>query len=392
MTTVTSLVDIGSTNSFTITVSNIALTEDGKSYTIPSWPLPQALINQGAPTNLKGLIDLVGSNNVTISYSGQLIGTVGKYNCSCNYDLNASIYYNASDQLAAGPTALWGTGGHTDRITINTAYVNIGAILPHNSPYSISSIRANQYNTSGCKSCIQDPSFAEVKMNIKAQVKVNLDAYCITMGTNNIHGDICFTYYKQKISDGNVGMDAQTTAYLTDADSGYCPRRFPGDQLDIFYTQPFIMDQKDYELCACNMPAYEYNEFKSSVIGTNPELGQFNAQCLFTPCYNSVFKPAALKECPTPNCINIVSMNGSTVDGPLTVNQDIEGCSNVEVINPAPQGPIPSPPAQETFLQKYGWLILLAICALVLMLLVVGGGYAAYQYSQTSSSTDTSER
>ena len=387
MTTVTSLVDIGSTNSFTITVSNIALTEDGKSYTIPLWPVPQALINQGAPTSLAGLFDLVGSNNIEISYSGQLIGTVGKYNCSCNYDLNATIYY-AGPNVLAGPTALWGTGGDTSRVTINTPYVSIGTILPHTAPYSIESARANQYNTAGCKSCGQDPSFAEVRMNVKIQVKVNLDAYCITWGSNNIHDNICYTYYKQKISDGNVGMDAVTTAYMTD----YCLRRFPTEQLEIFYDQPLIMDIKDYELCACNMPAYEYNEFKSSIIGTNPELGQFNAQCLFTPCYNSVFKPAALKECPTPNCINIASINNSTVDGPITFNQDIEGCSTVEVINPAPQGPIPSPPAQETFLQKYGWLILLAICALILILLVAGGGYAAYQYTQPSSGADTSMR
>lgn len=391
--TESAIMDGGSLNKFTITVSNIKLTDldssksDRTVVVYPSWPVPSDLVGRGLPSYLESLIKYLGNVNVSTTFTVSLSGQVGSFNCDCIYNIIVTVddYRTGKAIVTAGPTKVWeNPKGENAQKDANVNNAPLQATDPYVSPQRVIIQKRDTDNIAGCTWCVQEPDFKNVVMTIKAHVTLNFDNFCITTGQNYMHDDYCYAYFTQKLAD-DKGADAKTTTYLQD----YCNRNYPNEQLDAFYNAPIPFDSKDYNICACNMPDSEYNDFKDSVIGSQPQFGPYHAKCLFSPCYSSVFKPIAIDGCPQPDCINVTAINDSTIDGPVEINQNISECTtlvqedttntNTETTN---NNTVQVP---QTFMQKYGWIIILIAGLIFFGLLIIGGGFFAYSYTRKST-------
>lgn len=362
---------------FTTVISGIPLTgvdDKNGTYAYPNWITPAEFQAMGYPADIQSTFDYFKPTNVSCTYYASLKGQMGGFSCSCIYQLISQIL-TSNNTVASGPNIIWqNSKKDNDSYFLDTVDMPLKTDTPHNIPYRINTFLTDIDNKSGCNVC-GSPSFDEVELTIKVFVQINLDVWCITPNQNYMHDDMCFTYFSDKGAKAKMQDDA-TTNYLVD----YCARNYPGAQLDAFYKIPPVFDSKDYQLCACNMPANEYIEFKSSVTGSDPQFGPWSAECLFSPCYSSNFKPSRIAGCPNPDCINITSINGSTINGDVDINQSAE-CSNVQSGQTAPTGQT-APEQEQTFIQKYGWIIIVVAIVFFLLALVIGGG--AYAYSSMS--------
>lgn len=374
--TISSNIDTDSDNSFTIIISNLMILDDDGGATldnIPSsyLPLPNSLITNGAPSNLKDLKKLVGSENINIKYYAKINGTMTSFNCGCTYYLQMKGAWSGDqqDSKIRYTTIFTTTSNNTQ--PIDTEWIKLETT---SSDIILDNARVQRFDNSvsACSVCAQEPGFDGCSVSVRVAVTVNLRNFCITMGKDYMYNTICYNYTSNWLSNNGQIADQQTTDYLAD----YCNRKYPNANLDIFNPDS-TMDQRDYKLCACNMPDSLYTEFKKSLTAAQPAAGSVNSHCLFTPCYESVFKGIDLDGCPQPQCVNYTSLNANDISGDVTVNQDSE-CVDYYIEPPSapPSASSRSSTDRSTTNNDDGWplwiyLILIVFFIIFVMIIII---------------------
>lgn len=341
-------------NSFDIYLNNLLQCDaDGGDVIDPVLstmiPLPANVVALGAPSNLQQLVNLVGVNNVNISYFAQANGTVSGYNCNnCAYYLNVKGNWDSTGSNSAiRDTTIYTTNSGGSQ-TISSPWV---ALPTNGTAVVMSKIRVSgeDNDSSACNVCTgTNDIWDNVQVSIKISVTVNLKNYCTIMGSNNIHSDACY-YYMSDYMVANAGGDTAIQTYLFD----YCNRNFHNDDLDIFNIPPTLntpnMDTKNANICACNMPQSEYTAYENSLLGQYPgmNLGTVKPNCIFPQCKMSTFQTIDLDQCPIPDCFQATIITDNIINGPVAVTNDAD-CTTVGV--PPTGTPTGPPPAG----QQYG--------------------------------------
>ena len=315
---VTSTLDSPNGNSYTIICQKLINLDDTGNKTMDYIPndtyiTPQRLIDKGAPDNLSKVLRMVGKDNITIRYYAQVVGNLGGM-CDCSWPMQMKGAYD-DDQSNAQIryTTIYSTPKDGDPESIRTDWILLDSV----NDYIIMNNARVKTEDPGCgEICVDEPDFSDTYVNVKVKVTINMTNYCTTPDTENIHNDICYNYMSNWLIDNTAST--QMGQYF----NNYCENKFPNSELDIFYT-PGAMDEKDYNICACNFSQQNYDDFKTSVLQTQPGLSVVSAQCIFTPCKNSLFKPPQLNGCPAPACLNVTNISGNTIEGgDINVSQD----------------------------------------------------------------------
>jgi len=153
--------------------------------------------------------------------------------------------------------------------------------------------------------------------------------YCTQPGKSLIHDTLCYNYLSHFITD--VGSTATLDTYL----KSYCAGKFPGDGLSLFNAanKGTVIDDADYNICACNMPESEYEIFLTSLTKAFPtvtkaSLGSIRPNCILPACALSNFKNSTLgtppDACPVPLCLSIVNLKDSKIEGDVEINQSAD--------------------------------------------------------------------
>lgn len=169
----------------------------------------------------------------------------------------------------------------------------------------------------------------EAKVSLLIFVTVSAKKYCTLPDTENISNDFCFNsmakYFQQE------GINVDDTRYI----ENYCAKKFPDADLYTLKVENKI-DNKDLNICACNMPLTAYGKFLSRA---RAEEKTIQKKCYLGNCLDSSFKPEVLNKCPPSQCVNMIEINRSaiTVDD-LNINQRAE-CINSTNIDGTPYVP-----------------------------------------------------
>jgi hypothetical protein len=212
----------------------------------------------------------------------------------------------------------------------------------------------NESGGGGCGCTFEKKGgWSGVTISLLVDVNINMVSYCTTPNQLNMHNDICYNFMSDYIV--NNGATQAITDYL----SFYCATKYPNATLDLFNTQ---FDQKDYNICACNLAQSNYDQFEQSIKSQFPslDLGSIRPQCIFPPCVNSTFKGIELDNCPLPLCLQIVDIGQNNSAGNVTVNQNAN-CSQFGITNG-------STPSQSS--SKYSKVIIIIIAIIVLILFI----------------------
>lgn len=339
-------------------------------FQIPNGILP------GSPATLQDLFLLIGAGNILINYYIQATGSVSSHDCWSTYTLY--VQGTLGDGSFTNEIGVWATSNNPD----SGSSVNSGwEILLTGADSIISSLSTHENcNGSGCGCAFESKGgWSNVSISLRTDVTVNLLDFCIGTGPNFVYNqnDLCYNYISDYITNTSLGP----TQPITSAMQNYCTQKFPNSGLDIF-NLPATIDSRDYKLCACNMPDQLYQQFEQSIKGQFPNLnlGSIRPNCLLPACINSPFKNNELDNCPIPQCLEIVNINGSTISGPTTINQN-QNCSKYGIMGGTtppspPPSPTPSQPTLNNFWSKYKWWIfafLFIIIALLILVIILPG-------------------
>ena len=281
----------------------------------------------GLPSTLGQLIQTIGSQYISITYSVMVTGNYSPFNC-----VFATHFLYASALFADGSTQ---TGlnllSTNDSQPVNTGWIQ----FPSASSAPITFLGTNNYCTDSlsCPGC--SGGFAGLEISLQITVSINMLDYCMSPNSQNISNNYCFNYMTDFLNpQQGPGPNSLISEYLTN----YCSTKYPNGTLDLF-NNPDVIGNVDYQICACNMPQANYNDFLESVQGQFPnvDIGNIPPQCLFPPCLGSSFKGVNLNGCPLPQCFELVDLNGNVITGNVQVNQS-ENCSNYGI----PGGSTPS--------------------------------------------------
>ncbi|QGR54209.1 hypothetical protein [Moumouvirus maliensis] len=339
--------------------SNYVINQD--NVLIPSPP-------PGIPKKLQDLVNAIGSDAISFTYYVLATGSVSSHDCFCTYTLMVNISMqdpqNPGRNIKSSSIGIWSTSHDPDNGgSVNSGWQPVISGVPN----LITGIDSHEKSSgSGCWCAFERyGGWNNVKLSIRIDATINLINYCTKMGENNIHSDMCYNYISDYITKN--GADQQITTYMQD----YCSRKFPTGGLSNF-NLPLTIDQKDYNICACNMPDQYYQQFEQSIKGQFPDLnlGSIRPNCLLPACINSAFKNNELDNCPIPQCLSVVDINNSNIVGPTTINQS-QDCSQYGITtNNIPQ-PNPSPntnPVNHSF--NYKWIVVLIISIILIILII----------------------
>ncbi|AUL77469.3 mg777 protein [Tupanvirus deep ocean] len=367
-------------NSFSIYKNNILNCDShgnaSASFGASDLPIPTGVIS-GAPSNLHDLVSQVGANAVTMSYYAQANGKVSSHDCWATYTLY--VQGRLSDGTSTSKIGITRTSndpGKGGSVSTNwqALTTNTNAVITYLGSQE-------DCNGSGCGCKFESKGgWDGVSISLRIDVTVDLMTYC-TKG-QNIYQDMCYNYISDYIT--GVGPTQQISDYM----ATYCNTKYPSGTLSMF-NDPTKMDSKDYQICACNMPDQDYQQFYQSIEGQFPnlDLGSIPANCLLPACVTSPFKSNKLNGCPIPQCLEIVNIDNSNIAGPVTVNQGAN-CTKYGIqpsppgtpaapgtLPPAPYSPPsagpPSQPSGESFISRYRWWIVGAFVILVLLLIIL---------------------
>jgi hypothetical protein len=366
-----------SSTTYTLTIPNFILINKSPSYINVGVFNPQNYIltdkSSGASLSLYDAYVMVGTKYINITYSCALNGTINTTLCPCtttlqahavqpyspnNFQGNAESTVNLANVPTSGGNKTYNGSSWIELykgVNWLMQYLYVGTI----------------YSTDNC-GCFADNPYVSMALNLKVDVVINLKNFCTIMGKNNINYPICYNYISDVCTSGD-GCNSDTSAYLAD----YCNRKFPvPNGLNVF-NKPLQISSQDYNLCGCNMPQNDYDEFENSLTGSNVPaayLGSVDPHCLVPACYQSPFKPATLNGCPVPQCVNVTSITQSNIAGNVNVEQNQE-CD--QLYNP------PSALSQNPW-SKYGWIILILVFIIVIAIIAIIIMFAI-QHSKKSS-------
>lgn len=367
----------GATNTFSI-YKNYIFTCNSHgvgSYTFNSQdlPIPAGTIT-GSPATLQDLYQMVGPNNISIDYYVSALGSVSSHECWAVYTLYATAVI--SDPSCTSYTNKVSLASTSDDPS-SGAPVNSGWIpLIKNTVALIVSLQTHEESVgsgTGCK-FESEGGWKTVSISLKIDVAVNLYNYCTLNGTKNIHTDMCYNYISDYIGIKGLGADQHITDYM----KSYCITAYPKGGLSIF-NEPLTIDQRDYNICGCNMPDQYYQQFEQSIKSQYPnlDLGSIRPNCLLPACVTSTFKNNELSGCPVPQCLDIVNINNSNIADNVNVSQK-QKCNQIFNGGTPTPGPSPSPspgptpsPSTKSFWEKYKWWILGIILVIIILTIVI---------------------
>lgn len=155
------------------------------------------------------------------------------------------------------------------------------------------------------------------------------------IGQDNMAGQNCRNFFKdyQVNVNPNANLDTSLRQYCSSKYSGFG---------DLFNRTDNMIDQ---DLCACHMPADQYQAFRDELIKKYPGFEAYDQfpECLVPNCVGSSFKTATIgKQCPLPQCLNIFGFSNSGTFENSTINVDQSAnCANItggNVPTPSTQG------------------------------------------------------
>lgn len=293
-------------------------------------------------TNLEELMLFVGPNNVILQWWARAEGEVSDHGCFAVYYLTAYGTLTEAGSTysvtTTSSTVVWqterdfGKGG-----SVNGKWEAIGG--------STNKIMRVGYTGNFCDgSCNcrfqRNGGWEKTRVYFMVDVTVYLLDFC-TIGQNIGLSDTCYYYVGEyiNVNGSNLRIDESML--------NYCNTKYPGANLDIFNEpndpeKPGIDNVKDRNICSCNMPYRNYDEFYNSVKGyyVTMDFGSIRYQCLFPQCVNSHFLPSNLDGCPVPQCLQYVVLEGNEIyNNNIYINQE----SNCEQVNITPETYVPPP-------------------------------------------------
>jgi hypothetical protein len=372
---------------FTIVLSDYILSpnKDGTSKYDPIDPtkirVPTNLVNMGLPPTLSAVINKFTPSNVSTRYYATASGNLPNWDGGCAPQI----------LLLKGGFNSDGNNSQISQTTVTTynsttagkAIISTPVLLQTvTNPYVVTNIKTSGSAVGSdpigkCSFGDDSNGWEQTTVTISIEVTIKTLTYCTTLGNNYVHdSDFCYQYVGDYIH--NIGTNSTIDTYMSDL----CARTFyQNTTLDVF-NEPLKspMDEKYYQICACNMPEKDYDDMKQSISDTDPDINITNIvpKCLFNPCVSSNFKPANTEGCNAPSCLNIISMQNDNIP-----NVEIDQTCNIDNSNTNgdpnsdPNGdPDPSKKGDsDNTSNKYGWLwasgILLIIVVIIIIIVVI---------------------
>ena len=328
------------------------------------------------PKNLKELLDL-GINNQDIEYVtyAKVTGDVSGHECHQQHLLMIESY--VGDKIInktplAGTSYFINQGGPIDACDLGSIGYDKSC---WSSIYKGSNIPTkfktfSFYNGGYCLKYL--PSYKGgwkgVKVSLLFIVKVNVIGYCMQPNSENIKGNFCYKLLGDYFSEKQTGgMNVIAENYV----KKYCDDKYPDSDLYTLKNENKI-DQRDLEICACNLPRNAYENYNKSMGINVPQVVQ--TKCFLGDCQKSRFKSATLQQCPPPNCINIYEITGSNIEANMRVDQRNKCISINSTEMPKYLPLVPLKPINNTSKTGYilfgigGVILLVLIISLILML------------------------
>jgi len=323
-----------------------------------------------APRTLEELVKLVGDKYIVLSYYVSARGTVSDHDCLATYTLYAG------GQLSSGQNITKVAIAQTSQHANSGGSINSGWIaLVTNTTGLLTLLTTNQECTgTGCGCSFENKGgWSNVNISLRIDVSVTMLNYCTATGTHNIYHDMCYHYVINYLT--STGPTPEISTYL----QNYCAQKYPHDNLSIF-NDPTKTDPKDFQICACNMPADNYHQYYKSLAEKYPglNLGAIPANCFLPACATSPFKGINLNGCPVPTCFNKVEITKDNVIHSVQMNDQFN-CSEYGIPLQSPLSPsspynstIHEPSSFENFFQKNGkWLFIALAIFLILMIILL---------------------
>ena len=183
-------------------------------------------------------------------------------------------------------------------------------------------------------------------------------------GDLNIFGSTgCQTFFADFIAAN--GPRKEIDNLLTPA----CIKKFPT------FASLLASNKNNIDLCACHLDQSLYDNLRKQIIVAFPGFAAVdeNERCLFPQCADSPFPTIDIgPKCLLPNCININSINNDgTINGPVTINQNDQGCVDASQGKPVNGGGNGGNTSSKTWLENYWLWLVLGIGLLVILIIVI---------------------
>jgi len=364
---------IPETYTFSFVIDNFLTlyTGGGGSYIFGAndYNIPSTYVLPGMPDNLTNLIALVPSQYLSLTFAFSGTGNLGGFDCDRQYTLYANVsFYNGErveNTLITQSSPNSNRGGYIDTGFITIPHTGSSAL------YQVTFYAA--CSGSGC-GCVPAYIWGDIKMSMKVTVSIAMINYCTETGTENIYGDFCYNYIAsymvQNQKSSSPSMQGIAT-YLNE----YCTTKYVNKGLSLF-NSPNDIDNKDYNICACNMDKGDYMTFLQSVENQiHVSLGSIAGQCLLPACKESSFQPGYLDGCPVPQCLNIVNINESNIAGPVSINESAD-CTQYDISNtigapPVSESYIPPAPAPQKTIESNAKIIVIVVVVVIVVIVIV---------------------
>lgn len=329
------------------------------SVTVTNSTLPiSPLTLPGGPATLADLITMVGSQNISITYSLSANGKVSGHDCKAIFDLYADL--TTSDNVTTPKLKVAATPqqGYNGYISITQQWL----VAVTNTTKLVTKVTADgdcdNGTGGGCGCSFQDQGgWNEAYISLKADVSVNLLNWCTTANTSNIEQPMCYDYLTSYATANG------TTKQISDFLNTYCAKKYANSNLNIFNSQGDFSEatQDDYQYCACFMPTPQYLTMYTSLQSDYPkmDIGTSPYSCLMPACYNSVFKNLNSTTCTLPGqCLATLQVTPLNTVTSQTLNTSVD-CSTYGIVAPPPKqpavAPVLTPSEQKALDAKNAW-------------------------------------
>jgi len=212
----------------------------------------------------------------------------------------------------------------------------------------------------------------------------NYFEYCLTPTQSDNYKTLriststpCLNYFSNYITN------VQTNKVIDEPLEKYCKAKYKGlKDLE-------SANNVDKQLCNCNMPETIYNTYISGLLGAFPQFkptSGLNERCYYGPCASIGLKNNFTTQvCNVPQCLSITGINNSgTFEGVKIINNQDTRCAAIyggtgangttngtTNRNNTTNGNGSDPDKEQTFWEKYKWIILGGGGALLLLIIII---------------------
>jgi hypothetical protein len=294
-----------------------------------SYTLPEDLNFKG---DIYQLRDYVGIENFSVKQYAKAEGTFKQGDCAFVRYLN---FWGKVKEGHIKEIVLYASSTNTEvRFATDWKFVN-------DNPSLLQIIgTSGTCAGSGCGCAFY--GWQETVISLKTIVTLNMITACTK--EEKIYDDLCYDFMGTLISgyNNNPAETIFPKPYIDSYLSTYCETKYYNKDLSMFNDRHKV-DEKDYNICACNMNPTYYLEFINSLREKYPELKleTLKPNCLLPSCTVSNFKPSTLNNCPVPQCLNVVNLRGNKIEGDIHISNNAK-CRTIIGSPPAPS-PFPSP-------------------------------------------------